>query len=465
MQRMRRAFGTICAWLLGVANVGACTGPQGAMGKPGTDGSPGMSGPPSISAVTPPYAFLGRTVDVAIAGSGTSWSSKTTVSFADPTVKVNQVTAASATGLLVNVTVPAGATVAPTDVTVTDGAATEVYKGAFTIRAPLAVTTDQTSGVPQGGFANVHVQMFDLTTPFDPTTVTATLSATDVALAGAPNATDYALDFLVGADVLAMAGESVDLVVSSGPKGSSIDSPAKAAFKIAARTATTLAAGTPGSGMIATTSDSTLYAFTPSGAASRFVQFQVSSPEMGGVLGIAIPKSGKQMDALGGFGVRFGLGTKSTDPTYVVVTDGGNPLANPPPYGFALSAVETACTVVNPSGIHTNPMSAFALVALPALAQSDFGNGSNTAGDWYGITVAGAPKTIHAATGGDGRSDMTITVYGPDGTTVLAASTEDDAHKDVVAPAATDGTYYIAATAGMQFDPMHSTYDLFVEVK
>ena len=126
-----------------------CTGAAGPAGKEGPPGT----GTPSVSAVTPPSAFLSRTVDLTIAGSGTSWSSATTVAFADPGVMVNKVTVASPTGLLVNVTIGANATVGATDVTVTDGATKDVYAGAFQIEAPLQVTVTPAAGVPQGGLA------------------------------------------------------------------------------------------------------------------------------------------------------------------------------------------------------------------------------------------------------------------------------------------------------------------------
>ncbi len=331
---MARALGLGTALGILAASLGAgCTGAQGPMGKPG---EPGAQATPSVSAVSPPYAYLGRTVDLTIAGSGTSWSGSTTVAFGDPHVKVNKVTAASASGLLVNVTVGPTAAVAPTDVTVTDGSDVEVYKGAFEVRAPLSVSIDQKGGVPQGGFANLSAEMRDSTTPFDPNNLDMTLSAKDVSLWVPPSAGgDYSLDAMVAADVLAKAGESVDVDVTSGQGSDTVDSPAKGAFKVVARAPTLLQDGAGVTGMIATTSDSSLYEYAPLAASTRFVQVNASSPDMGGLLGIVLPKSGKFADALAGFGVRFGLGTTSTDPLYVVVTDGGDPFA-PPPYGFEL---------------------------------------------------------------------------------------------------------------------------------
>jgi hypothetical protein len=60
---------------------------------------------------------------------------------------------------------------------------------------------------------------------------------------------------------------------------------------------------------------------------------------------------------------------------------------------------------------------------------------------------------------------MTVTLYAPDGVTVIATSIEDAPHKDVVASGVTaPGTYYAAITAGPSFSAAHSTYELFVEL-
>src|SRR5262249_52971872 len=154
--------------------------------------------------------------------------------------------------------------------------------------------------------------------------------------------------------------------VSSGPMASAVASIAKAALHVAARPPTPLGAATPGAGTLASHADSALFSFSPADAMPRFVELHVSSPDTGGAPGIAIPASGKQADALGAFGVRFGLATKSTDVTYVVVTDGSDETAAQPPYAFALSVVETPCTAFSASGVHTSGASAFALTSLPA---------------------------------------------------------------------------------------------------
>ena len=473
---MNRAFGFGGAFavLVAVAGCSGSAGPQGQQGQPGAPGAQGNPGPAgtsgsgtaSVSAVTPSSAFVGRTVDLSVAGYGTSWSSKTTVAFADPAIKVNKVTAASATGLLVNVTVGATANIGVTDVTVTDSGNAEAYKGAFQVKAPLEVSIDQAGGVPQGGFAAIHATVLDTSTPLDANNLSVTLgSSTDVLLGAAPTASgDFALDFLVAADVLAAAGESVDVVVTSGPTGSTIDSGLKGAFKVAARAPTTIVAGTPATGNVATTSDTSLYEFTPAAAALRFVQYNVSSPTGGGAEAIVLPKSGKYTDSLGAFVARLGTAVTSTDPTFGIVTDSGNPFAAPPPYAFSFSVLETPCTALTFSGTHTDATTALAVATLPALASGNLGAGTTTTGDWYAVTVANG-KTLHAASGGDSLSAVSLTLWDV-GAVNSTPDAGDDIHKDVTLVAAAAGTYYVQVMPdATYYDPTHPAYDLFVEVK
>ena len=462
---MKRTLGLICAVGL-VSVVAGCTGAQGPEGKQGPPGT----GTPSVSAVTPASAFLARSVDLTIAGSGTTWSDKTTVAFTDPKVMVNKVTVASETGLLVNVTVGADAAVGANDVTVTDGTASEVYKSAFEIVAPLAVTADPAAGVPQGGLANLHVQMLDVTTPFDPNTTTFTLSSLDL-LASQPLPSDYAFDLTIEADVLAKTG-AFDLDVTSG----GVDSPAKQSFKIAARAPVTLTSTAVASGMINTALDTALYQFAPASTAQRFVQFSVGSMN-GGVLGTVIPKSGKYADAISqGFGARYGQGTTSTDPFYVVVADYDDPFngPGPTPADLELTAFESPCTalaetVETAAANNDTAATAQAVTTLPALVNGTLGYGAvdpTTDVDVYGITVSGAPKIIHVATGGDPVDDTVLQIL--DGTMTAVATSDDlDYQEDLTFTAPADGTYYVSVTSSTAgfFSPSDNTYQLFIEVK
>jgi hypothetical protein len=480
---MKRVVGVSLSVVVGIV-IAACsgsTGPAGAAGAKGATGATGPAGtsdagPASVSAITPPYAFLGRTVDLTIAGSGTSWDSKTTVAFSDPKITVNKVTVASASGLLVNITVAAGATIAAGDVTVTDGTATAVYKGAFEVRGPIVVSATPTAGVPQGGIANIHVALADLTTPFDPNTATVTVGSADLT-PGTPTITDFAVDIAVEADVLATAG-SFDVTTTSGPTGSTVSSVAAKSFAIVARTPVKLVAGTAATGSIATPLDTGLYEFTPAAATQEFVQFHASTSTSGGALStIVLPKSGKFADAINpGFGLIYGAGTTSVDPLYLVVGDSNSPLTGPGPTPAASSLVvfESACTASSEETETTAAnndvyTSAEAITTLPALVSGTLGYGTVTPDvdvDVYKITVTGTGKTIHAATGGDPADDSVITILDSTGAT-LATSSDLDFQEDISTAAATAGTYYVSVTSSTSgaFNTANNTYQLFVSVQ
>jgi Bacterial pre-peptidase C-terminal domain len=474
---MKRTLG-LGAWAVCLgAIVAGCTGGQGLPGKDGTNGTNGTNGmngttlAPSVSAVTPPYAFLGRTVDLTIAGNGTNWSSATTVAFGDTNIKVNKVTAASATGLLVNVTVGAGAAIAATDVTITDGSNMEVYKGAFQVKEPLAVTVDPTTGLAQGGLANIHVQMFDVTTPFDATTATVTLSNMTSVAMSQPQFTDFGIDFSVEADVLAQTG-AVDLVVASD----GVSSPAKGAFQLTARTPTTLTAGTAATSTINTEIDTGLFQFTPASASQEFVQFTLATTTSDAqVSGTVIPKSGAYADALSsGFGFRYGQGVTSTDLFYAVVGDAsGFAGPGPTPADYTVTVFEAACTAATEtaetSGSNNDTTSgAQPISTLPVLVSGTLGYGTvtpDTDVDTYMITVPSGKTTIHAATGGDPLDDTVIQILDSSGN-MLAASDDLDYQEDLVYSSATAGTYYVQVSASMSgaFSDTDNTYQLFIAV-
>ena len=486
---MMRRLGLGLALVFSLGALAACTGetgpagPQGSKGLKGDDGKDGTdgTGTASVSAVSPTNAFLSRTIDVQIAGNGTEWADKTTVDFGD-NIKVNKITVGSGTGLVANITIDKAAAIGARDVTVTDDAGgKEVFKGAFNINSPLKVTIDQPDGVPQGGVAIIHAQMLDLSTPFDVNNISVAFSV-DIA-SGDPTATDYGVDFAVEADVLAAAGD-VDLTVTSGVDPDAIDSPAAKAFKVAARTPKTLSAAAASTGTIASESDTALLEYTPADASQRFVQFNLSATSSDPNASVSaqatlIPKSGKYADG-SPFAGRIGMGLKSADPYYVVVTDGQSLFgAGDVPFNYSLNVVDVACTAMD-EGTETaaannnGPLGAISIAKLPGLVNGTLGYGAVTADadvDYFTFTVSGAtqaaPKKIHVATGGDPATDAILTVYDTDGITELGTSDDADYQEDLVVNVTKDGKYAVkvfASDAGY-FDPTHNTYQLFVEVK
>lgn len=148
-----------------------------ACGSSNNNNSPdgGTTITPSVSIAEPAVAFLGRTLDVHLAGFGTMWTDATTVDFGIG-VKVNKVTAASDTGLTANITVADTAAEGARDITVTDGATVETYKASFTVRSPLTLGTPLGT-VAQGSIFFLHVDDADHDNPFDSTAMSSLFGA------------------------------------------------------------------------------------------------------------------------------------------------------------------------------------------------------------------------------------------------------------------------------------------------
>jgi hypothetical protein len=485
------------------------TGSSGASGAMGAMGLPGKSNDagPAISAITPPYAFTGRTVDVTISGSGTTWSASAlpTVKFANAGIAVGTVTVPSPASLIVKIAVADTAALGPTDVTVTSGASTIEYSGGFQVQAPLAVITTPDGGVPQGGYGNLHIEMNDLTTPFDPDTFSLTLSAPGLndLSAGQFAPTDYACDVTVIADVTASVGAS-DVTVMSG-EPTTITSLGTGLVQIAARAPTVLAAGGTETGNIETEVSTELYQFSAASPASgqvEFIQFTVSS-EAGILNGAVMPKSGMWADPnIAYFAVRNGQCygasctgpvTPATDPVYVIILDSDNPFEGPGPTPadstlVSFQAAASPATEETETGGANNDTQAHAeAITPPVLVSATLGYGAVAASDdldFYAIGNVAAAKTIHAATGGDANDATIITIYDSTGTQV-AQSPGDDNQQDLVFAVTTAGAYFVmvqpdgetlfGGAPGAQLfdttgvadygDSNYNTYDLFVAIE
>jgi hypothetical protein len=288
----------------------------------------------------------------------------------------------------------------------------------------------------------------------------------DVGLVEVSQVTPFGMDVTVESDVLAAAG-GVDVSVMSGEGAKTITSPRVGAFQVATRMPTALQSGMVEQGDIKQLTDSILYSYAPATANTHFIQLGIDSIN-GGPMAMLLPKSGKRADMLGSFNRRFGVDTKSTDPLYVLVSDGY--LGYPVPYDVALVVEDTPCTAMTETAGNIDPTTANAIAMLPALVSGDLFEGMSQSDDWFKFDVTGAsmasPKSIHMATGGDGLSDVIAEVFDTDMFSPLGYTDPDATHKNlIISDITVDGTYYVRVTTGFGFDASHSAYKLLVEVQ
>jgi len=473
---MKKVASTMVSSLL-VAAIAACGGgSDGHDGAPGKDGASGST-TPSVSAVQPTVGYASRTIDVTISGNETTWAAAAKADFG-ANIKVNKLTVASPTSLVANITIDGAAALGPRDVTVTDDAGKpQVWKAAFNVKSPVQITVSPEGGIPQGGIGSVHVQLLDMSGPFDAANVTVDLKGRTDVIAGSANATDFALDFGVQADVLAAAGD-IDIVITNGADmKTAIVTPVSKAFKVASRAATKLTGSI--SGTIQTETDTALYSYAPADANARFVQFNtLGSKDQ--VTASVLDKTGSYAKAIGGFAGAFGRTTTSTDLVYIVIGDSQSLFGpGPVPASFKLGVLDVPVTPINEAAETTGANndkagSSVAIATFPALYKSTLGYGTVTGDkdmDFYKVTITGAsagtPKTIHMATGGDGQTDTLIALYDTDGTTDLKDSADSDYQEDLVSdPITKNGDYFVVVSASTQgYAAAHSTYELFVETK
>lgn len=473
-------------WLCGflAASALGCAGEPGAPGAKGDPGQNGVDGPsggapeePSLSAVVPGSAFLARSLDVTLSGASTAWTDKAQVDFG-PEIKVETVTVASPTALVAHVVVGAAAAAGARDIVVTDGGKKLVYKGAFRVEAPLTLTL---KGAPaQGSIFLVHARGLDFQTPFDATTAGSPFSPTypNIALGTSPGVTaalvsvsEYAVDYQAFVDVDA-APTSVSADVVSGPIGNQVEFPFPAAYAIAARKATPLAAGSATTITLAHPGDSALLSYTPGSAALTIVDVASSTTDMSATpAGHFLPKSGKFADRFAiSSGVTFASG--SADPYYAVYADYYAHAG----YDLDVTVTET----VAQGGAEKEPNDSKSLatsngaVSPPWVTRSaKLSDASDQ--DWYAVSVGAAQvgKSIHVQTTGlDAFTDTVVDIFELQGNMLVplgpkGGPSDDTGYLDQLTSVATPavGMYFVKVSASPYFNPAHAGYDVIIRLE
>ena len=477
--------------MLGMAGVvGACgsgaqgpTGQAGPAGSNGMDGANGEAGPPgsgsanpSVSGVTPPKTFLARTVDVSISGYGTSWSSTTKVDFGGADIAVNKITVASPTALVVNISTSSSAALGPRNVTVTDGANTETFKDAFEVLSPVSWTFQGT--LAQGTLLLATATVLDITTPLDTTqvpdpsnpfgTIPGNVAVTGPAgvTASAISATDFGATFELFVDVPTAAGMA-DLTLVSGPPGAmtNVSFPAPKSLNLAARTPTALTSGTATTGTTATIYATSLYSFTAPSASLSIVDFSVSTTSSTATPAlIVLPSDGKWADQVAAGQASAGpasftiLSTTAT-PYYGVTFDGSGATG---PYSVSATSVAPGATAATTATDGTKGTAIVATKVPFVLTGGDLSQG--TGNDWVKVTTTTAMTDIHVQTVGDPLTDVAVTVYAADGTTVVGTPADPGTNVDTTFPTTTAGVYYVAFSQGAYYAAPDTTYQAIIRV-
>jgi hypothetical protein len=473
-------------WLCGVLAATAL-GCAGEPGEPGAKGDPGTNGgeggadggarAPSLSAAVPGSAFLARSLDVTLSGESTAWSDQVKVDFG-PKITVEKVTVASPTALVAHLVVAGDAATGPRDITVADGASTLVYKGAFQVEPPLKLTL---MGQPaQGSIFLVHARGLDFETPFDTTQAGSPFNPTypNVSLGVSPgvssavaSVSEYSVDYQVFVDVDA-AASPVDADIVSGPEGGPIEFPFPAAYTIAARAPTPLAAGTTTKIALAQAGDSALLSYTPSDAKLKIVDVKSSTTDMNATpAGYFLPKSGRFADQ---FAIASGTTfvASSTAPIYAVYCDyyayGG--------YSLDVSVLETGAQ----GGAEVEPNDSKNLAMTNGVVTPPWVTQSATLKDisdedWFAVNVDAAHVglSIRAQTSGvDPLTDTVVDIFEQQGNMLIplgpkGGPSEDTGYLDELTSLATAaaGTYFVKVSASPYFDPTHAAYDVIIRLE
>jgi hypothetical protein len=428
-----------------------------------------------VSNVQPASAFLARSAHVTVSGYATNWTDSTKVDFGAG-ITVSNVHAASPTALVADIALDKAAAVGPRDVVVTDGTTKETYKQAFTVAPPA--TLQMQGSLAQGSIAIATIKLEDQSTPFDTTgtqdPLTGAVTYTNLAVtapagmqATIQTATSESISLLVLTDVDAKAAAN-DLDLVSGPAGDTTNDvhfPVPAGLTVAARTAATLGA-TPATGNIKNAYDSALYSYTPGGSLA-IVDFSASSTASGAQPAFALlPKSGHFADIIGYFGNGTAAAAtvvpSTTDPFYAIYWDNTGTTG-----AYTLGVTSTAPASTQAAAASDNNKGG----AVPANALPFVLTGGSltdtTSQDWVKVVAAAGDvnKSFHVQTAGDSLTDVAVTLYQSDGTTVVGSPLETGGLVDGTFTIPSPGVFYVVFAAGQIFDPTHGTYAGVVRIQ
>ncbi len=453
MSKSRIAFALVAAFAVSCGSGPA--GPAGPAGPTGPAG-PGFTAGPSISAVSPTFVAVGTTTLVSLSGFATEWTSAATVSFGAGT-HTSKVVAASGTALLVTLQVDATATPGTRDVTVSEGGATQSYKGAFQVLPTVGGTL---LGQPApGGLGVFHLQSNDPSVQLS-SFPTINLTPAGLVSTSTLRSSAVAADLLVTVDVVLADGGtpagSVDLqyVNTSGAVDLTFDFPG--AIAIGAPSFTAMTPGTPVNGTLTNPYQADTYQLDfPDGGP----QYDVVVTSTNDTQVTLLPPSGRWSSKVFQ-GPAGGLSPGTPGSYYLTVW---NPSGATGQYTLDVNPV--------PSEVEPNddPTTATPLTAGSGIA-GQFA--SLTDLDYFKVTATAADvgKSFHVVTSpGDSLCDTVVDALDSAGVSLGGPSDDASFHEDFTsAPIPAAGDYAIEVYESSyvsSYDPTRSHYLLRVTIE
>ena len=412
----------------------------------------------SASGLFPASGFVGRSLRVEVNGDNTGFSSGTTVDFG-PGVTVDEIAISSPTVLFAIVTIDDEATTGLNDVTITDDGDTLTMDAAFELRNPVEITA---TGTPaQGGKVNLVIDNLDLENLFDTSVDPDSGLFSTTAIAGP--GTTVVINNVTEFEISATAFFDVDAaptgiaVISDGltSPGGTLD--------VVARSAVSLASGTPATG---TLDGSALFEITASQAAILAASISTSAADVTPTFDI-LPASGQWVDVGATHFATDNAKVAAGEKFYYVVSD----LDGLDGYPFELVVDEISIDGVTPVTElepNNNDNTAQTVAGPKALLDSTLADEADL--DFYEVTLTtGQSLTVFTTAGASGDSDTEIALFDTDGTTELDRVDFDFADT-LVFTAPADGTYFItiepsAFALFFGYQPNNDPYDLLITVQ
>lgn len=427
-------------------------GPEGPQG-PGTDVEPS----PALSTCFPGVLYLGHATTLTVSGDDTAWIAGDVDLELGGGVSVDELLVASPTALVADVSVDLDAEPGDVEVVVT-GAGSELSLVSGVEVLPSIVLQAEAGAVANGSSFLLDLALPDVSAPVDPTRVTVEIPDAEGLSPRIVSASPYAVRVRVDADVFADVG-AFDLVLHSGGEGVETSSRAPSGLSVAQRAPETLDllampvdVDAPGA------AGSHLYAFTPPDPLAEVKLDLVVSGGSG--LGeprmIVIPPSGLLQDPVAS-GITATFLPQGDDPYFVLVIDETG--ADDYVYDLVATVTAAAPTESEPNDVCGGPgdvVSAFPTSFVASLA--DEGDE-----DWFQIdldALEGGLRLRSRTTAGDADTDVELTVFADDCTTIVGGPRDIDFHENLIVGPLAEGTWFVRVRPSPTFPFAGSLYKM-----